>query len=1646
MHDLTVSDTDIAIIGMSSRLPGSKNTHELWRNLQDGKECISQISADQLRKGLLKSLGYIPETDLAQWLNDPNYISAAAVLEDIDLFDARFFGYNSTEAALIDPQQRIFLECAWEALEDAAYDPETYRGLIGVYAGSEMNTYHHDLHASIIPSVNVISRVICNANDYLATRVSYKLNLKGPGLTIQTACSTSLVAVHVACQSLKSGECDMALAGSVVARSTQEIGYLYQEDGVLSPDGHCRPFDAQGRGTLFANGGVGVVVLKRLADALADGDNIYVVIKGSAANNDGSFKTGYTAPAIAGQVKVLLEAMAVAAVDPDSISYVETHGTATPLGDPIEVAALTQAFRTSTQRKRFCAIGSLKSNMGHLGAVAGVAGLIKTSLALKHKMLPPSLHYEQPNPQIDFANSPFYVNTKLAAWNTDAQPRRAGVSSFGMGGTNAHVILEEAPDLREARSLHDEPSTSSRQLLVLSAKTGSALEQMRVNLLDHLKNHPELNLADVAFTLQVGRKAFPHRLMLVCQTVAEAVSQLEAKRCFLSVTPPGEHPVVFMFPGQGPQYVNMGRELYEEEPTFRQQVDTCARLLVPHLHCDLRELIYPATEQGTGSPDRYKTQSLHQTDMAQPALFVIEYALAQLLMKWGVHPQAMIGHSIGEYVAACLAGVFSLEDALALVALRGCLMQALPVGAMLSVTLPEKDVQEFFGESLGESLGERLALTACNGANDSVVSGTIEAIELLEKQLMKRGIASRRLHTSHAFHSQMMDPILDPFTSAVSKIFLHPPKIPYISNLTGIWITDYEATNPAYWAQHIRQTVRFAEGIQLLLNSPTTVLLEVGPGHSLSTLAQRMVDKSETLSLPRLILPSVRHPQAPVSDMAFLLNTCGQLWCAGVAIDWSQWAGAVGTKLAPVRVPTKQRRRISLPTYPFERERYWIFPAEAARRSEEVPPLQVGKKPNIADWFSVPSWNRSPLPDIQALHEESEHEGCWLIFTDTVGLGARIEDRLQKDKEVVITVTVGAQFGIVGDGKYTLRPECREDYDALLKDLGSREIFPTHIVHLWTVIAPNHVLSGLDWFETSQALGFYSLLFLAQALGEQNPRNVGSGLAPDSTLQAPDSRACSQSLYITVISNNLQEVMEGEVLCPARATALGVGKVIPSEYPHITFRSIDIVLPVVVGHAQEAGAGTRHSPYGTLVDQIIAELRWKSSDVAVAYRGSYRWVQCIEPMRLEARGDELPGQVQRLRQTQKLRQQGVYLITGGLGGIGLALAEDLARRVRARLVLIGRTDLPAGGERNPFWDKPRGYMVDDDVTANKIRQIKMLEVLGAEVLVIKADVTDLEQMQAVIAQVRERFGELHGVIHAAGTYGGGMIQLKTPQMAASVLAPKVKGTLVLEAVLKDLQPDFLILCSSLAAIVGELGQADYCAANTFLDSFAFYHTAQQRVQTISINWDTWQEVGMAVNALTPYKKSLKYNVEAEKRLQNGILPQEGVEVFKRIINSSVISQIIVSTNDIQARLRWTESFQFPELPVTASILHQRPNLQSAYVPPRNEMEQQIAAIWQKMLGFQQIGIQDNFFEVGGDSLVGMRIMNQLSKAFEVDLSMHLLFMMPTVEGMAEVIKQKQMELRDDEQLAEVLKNVSQMSEEEALLLLEQDFSKQEIER
>ena len=897
----------IAIIGMSGRFPGAGNVQSFWENLADGVESISRFTDGELEMR--------PPDDAGE-----AFVNARGVVPDADLFDAGFFNFNAREAELLDPQHRVFLECAWEALENAGYDAERYSGLIGVWAGSGINSYllynigtGHDFFARLVGGYQQgeSAAQFSNDRDFLATRVSYKLNLKGPSLTVQTACSTSLVAIAQACQGLWSYQTDMALAGGVSISFPQQRGYVYQEGAIASADGHTRTFDAAAQGTVFSSG-AGVVLLKRLEDARADGDPIVAVIRGAAINNDGAGKVSFTAPSVDGQAEVIQMAQALAGVTPDSISYVEAHGTATPLGDPIEVAALTQAFRAGGAREnQFCALGSLKTNVGHMDIASGVAALIKTALALQHRQVPPNLHFREGNRHIDFASSPFYVNTRLLEWpaSSTGEPRRAGVSSFGVGGTNAHLVLEEAPT--------NEPAAENRgreqQLFVLSARSESALEAATANLARHLRATCGLHAADVSHTLQIGRRAFGCRRVVVGCDLAEiaaALERREANRVFTQLAARREPAVTFLFPGQGAQVVGMGESLCRAEAVFREEIDRCAEMLRPLLGgVDLRMVLHPADQDR----ERAKTM-LDQTRFTQPALFVFGYALAKLWMSWGVQPVNMLGHSVGEYVAATLAGVFSLKDALGLVARRAEMVQAQPGGVMLALRLPEAEARRLLKETALD-----LSVAAINAPGLCVVSGSVDAVASFEQTLERKQVASRRLKTSHAFHSSMMDPVVEPFTALVRSVTLHAPTIPFVSNLTGRWITNAQATDPAYWGTHLREAVRFADGVGEILRAGVDgVLLEVGPGQTLAPLARQCVSKDTDGS--QVIISTLLEGQ---NDSVASLAALGRLWLEGVTINWADFRKG------------ESRRRVALPTYPFERKRYWIEPTVEKRALEK---------------------------------------------------------------------------------------------------------------------------------------------------------------------------------------------------------------------------------------------------------------------------------------------------------------------------------------------------------------------------------------------------------------------------------------------------------------------------------------------------------------------------------------------------------------------------------------------------------------------------------------------------------------------------------------------------------------------------------------
>jgi acyl transferase domain-containing protein/thioesterase domain-containing protein len=1334
----------IAIVGMAGRFPGARNIAAFWQNLRDGVESIRTLSDSEL----------LASGASQHEIASPLYVKRASVLDDVPMLDASFFGLSPRDASIMDPQHRHFLECAWEALEDAGHPPKYFDGSIGVFAGSGMNTYLiHNLLANreLVETAGLFQlKQTGNDKDVLATRVSYQFDLRGPSINVQTACSTSLVAVHLACQSLLNYECDLALAGGVTIENPHGQGYIYREGEILSRDGHCRSFDASSSGTVFGSG-VGAVVLRRLEDALEDRDNIRAVILGTAINNDGARKVSYLAPSVDGQADVIAEALDVAGVGAETISYVEAHGTGTVIGDPIEVRGLTQAFRKSTQLADYCGIGSLKSNVGHLDAAAGVAGLIKTVLALEHSQVPASLHFERLNPYIELEGSPFFVNSQLRDWpSTIGSPRRASVTALGIGGTNAHVVLEEAPQLLP--SLQASPC----QLLTVSAKTASAADRAVANLANYLQANPELNLADVAFTCHLGRQAFSHRRAWVVNDSHVGISSVLDKNptsiaagIALQSTPS----VVFMFSGQGSQHVNMGRDLYRYEPVFEDSLDQCAELLLHALGFDLRQVLYPP--QGT---EDAAADQLNQTWLTQPALFAVEYALARWWMSLGVEPAAMVGHSIGEYVAACLAGVFSLQDALAIAAIRGRMMHDLPRGSMLAVSLPPRDLH----------LTGNLCLAAINGARLCVVSGPTSEIADFEERLSKESISCHRVLTSHAFHSGMMDRILGEFEQRVRSIELNPPRIPYFSNLSGTWIEAEEATDPGYWARHLRQTVRFSDALAELSLDPNRTLIEIGPGTVLTSLArQQLGPKVKAVN-------SLPHPRDRANSLRCILQSLGQAWSLGVDVDWAALHSASSGK------------RVPLPTYPFEHRKFWIDPDKSPLQatSPSLPESPSDERGGLSFYRRL--WKQQPQ-----IRSSNTATSAWIVFNDSTGLGDQTVEMLNAKKEAVILVGAGAEYRSTGDGNYSIRPGARDDYDALIADVILSGQSPKKILHLWSVENSD---SSLD--ETIQR-SFNSPLYLAQALARQDLTGID----------------------IAFVSNRLQQVSGEPVRNPARAVFLGPARVIPKELPGMTCRSLDVDVE---------GDTPAHC-----ATQIVAEMESVRENAAIAFRGSERFVEQLEPFQLSSAPDR-----------RRLQPGGVYLITGGLGGLGLVVAEHLAREFKARLVLVGRSALPP--ESN--WESALNEAGQTDATKRTIRKLIELRSVADGLLVIQADVTNLDQMRDAVSDARRQFGTIDGVFHAAGVLDDGSLMLKTAENAARVLSPKVLGTLVLEEALRDHPLSCFVLFSSISSIRPPAGQIDYAAANAFLDAFALSRNPPVTV----VNWGMWREVGMGARTASAH--------------------------------------------------------------------------------------------------------------------------------------------------------------------------------------------------
>ena len=1476
----------IAIIGMSARFPHSRSVEEFWQHLVDGDSLIDTFDDEELRRsGVEETL-----------LRDPNYVRRGNTIENADRLDADFFGLSRREAEILDPQQRVFLECAWEALENGGYTGDGEP--VGVFAGVGMNTYLMQMlkRPEILETAGGYQLMLASDKDYVATRAAYKLNLRGPAVTVQTACSTSLAAVHLACQSLLNRECSMALAGGVSIAFPQAAGYSYIPGMILSPDGYCRPFDARAKGTVPGRGS-GVVLLKRLAEAVADRDSIVAVIRGSAWNNDGAGKVGYTAPSVDGQAEVIRAALAAAGIDAARVGYVETHGTATELGDAIEITALAQVFEAG-ERKRPLVLGAVKANMGHADTAAGVAGLIKAALAVNSGIIPPTPGYSQPNPALRLEKTPFVVSSSPTDWTGDSE-RCAGVNSFGIGGTNVHLILSRA-----AAADHRENEPTRTRIFPVSARTASALNTACENLSQRLSAEAACSPADVSATLQRGRRPFEFRRAVVAHDCAEAAAQLLKPTKRFEPGTDLSRDVVFLFPGQGQQFPGMNNALYREDSSFRRTIDTGCEILQERTGLDLRTYL----TAGEGTPA--SAAALRDTEIAQPALFLVEYALAERWRSLGVEPTCLLGHSLGELTAACVAGVFSFEDGLQLAAERGRLMSQTAPGLMLAAMLPP--------EKLAPFLEKDLWLAAENGPKMSVASGPIDAIEGLERRLAIERVATIRLASKNAFHTPLMVDAAKAFRQAVAATNRHAPMIPWLSNVNGTWIGAAEAQDPQYWANQILSPVRFTRNLAVLAER-RRLLLEAGPGEALLGIARQQLPTS-------VMVASLGSENRRVSDAVVFLQAVARAWECGVSIKWERLD------------PDTAGRRVPLPTYPFERQRYLIeatspsveAAAISASSDQSNSPLPtsdaLAKRDDISTWFYAPSWKSTP-PAVIALPAQSKPAGTWLVLAGKDSLSDLLIASLRAQGIKVVCVRAGEGFAWQ-DGDAIVDLSQAADLKMLWERMDSAGLQPEGLLALPGIW--NSLISGYD--------------------------------AVVQILQTAGSRRRSLSRF-EFISSGDESVMGESVMAPENGELLGLARTIPSELGGSECRCIDVDLPD--GDPQ------------VLVKRLIEELSTNGAGLTVAYRRGLRWQKEWSPAPLK-RCAEAP-----------FRSGGVYLVTGGLGGIGYVVAQHLLQRYDARVAIVGRTALPEQSE----WESWIVSHGEGDTTSRRIQRLQELEHAGGEVLFETADVADHDAMRLVIDRTQQRFGPLNGVIHAAGVPGGSRILIQTAEEARRIRKPKVDGSRVLAELLQGSKIDFLLFCSSISAIVPAASQSAYAAANAFQNSFAEYCRGVLDLPAIAIGLDAWREVGMLADIAVP--KGLESYFD--QRMSSAMTNAEGIEVIERVVAQWRGPQILTSAVDFD---RLSAAAVFSGAPAS-----QGQDAESASAPDSSELIV-ILGIWKDLLGADSISPSDDFFSLGGHSLMGTMMIARIRDRLGITLSLRDIFEARTPAGMAEIIRAK----------------------------------------
>jgi iturin family lipopeptide synthetase A len=1490
---------EIAVIGMSGRFPEADSIAQYWDNLKNGKDCISDFSDEEV----------LEEGEDETLVNDPAYVKSNAYLKNKKYFDSEFFGYTPHEAELMDPQVRIYHECCWEALEDSGYSPGNSAEKIGVFSAGSPNIPWVLFSAKNNQEGFVDGFTASHLRDatFLSSRISYKFNLKGPAIFVQTACSSSLVAIHQACNSLLLGECGMALGGGVNILNYSKKGYLYKEGMIHSQDGRCRPFDAKSSGTVGGEG-AGVVVLKRLKDAIRDRDNIYAIIKGTAINNDGADKVGYTAPSVKGQADVIRRAHKMAKIEQDSIGYIETHGTATSLGDTIEIEALNEVFGSG--ERGTCAIGSVKSNIGHLDTAASVAGFIKTVLAIKNKSIPASLHFTEANPKIDFTGGPFYVNNTLKQWDNQSGPLRAGVSSFGIGGTNAHIVLQEAPKINS-------PSKDRKtHLIVLSAKTKASLERYTDQFTNYLKNDTDANLSDIAYTLQLGRDRFKHRKIFVCDQIDNAIKALSINDTIdWEADEPQEdlQNIIFMFPGQGAQYAGMCYDLYHNEKIFRNKVDECLTIAKQYTNADLESLLF--MQKGD-------IESINSTENAQPLLFIIEYCMAHLFISWGIKPDYMIGHSIGEYTAACLSGVFSLKDAIGLVIRRGELMSKAEKGSMLSISASRGQLKDLLDTN------ESIDLAVLNSDSSVVVSGNDPDILKFKNIVEQEGIQTKKIHTSHAFHSHMMESILEEFEHGFSEITFNEPQIPYISNLTGEIVTFQEISKPSYWSKHLRGTVNFLKGTETLLKKGCASFIEIGPGRTLCNYVNENKLKENT----HHVINVIRHSKQETNDQKYLLGKLGQLWLHGIKIDWKGFYA------------NEERRRVSIPTYSFERTAYTTdfnlnellngkLKIEKSLESRDVNTNLI----NLSFWKPTLSPNKA----VDLLKSKSD----FLIFSGNEIFSTRIIKNLIATKQRVIQVKSGKAFKQLSHNSYEVNLSSSEDMIKLYQFFEPDQIRINNIIYC---------LSLTEEFEPIN----YEVVDSKLNSGYIGLSNIAKSLA---------SRKQSDELKITVIGNHLVKVIEDDEIDPLKTVINAPARIIPSEFSNVKCKVIDIPYPF-----QNDKELTEYS------QRVENELFYDTDDHYVAYRFKERWVQDFEKL----------AENSKIKSDVEIVSNGTYLIVGGLGGIGFSIANDLVLRYGSNVILVHRSDFP----NKEIWSDWLQTHEEEDSTSKKILQIHKLEESGATIDLHQVDVTHKVQVEQFSNLLIQKEKTINGLIWAAGEVDyGGIIQNRSKENFIKYSASKIQGLLLFEKFFDFNSLDFLAMFSSVGNVVYQVkfGQVAYNAGNEFLENYAHYARKKMGIHAFTINWCDWLDVGLTVESIRKAEKLENIQL-INSKISNAIYPKDGLEIFFKCLKYKSSVFTIHTQNLNEAIVTQREHLKNVKRDLIAPSFDKNEPIETIA-----NLGQTLEEIYSVFFG-KSVRSKDDFFELGGDSLKAMSLAARINQKLGSNLLIGDIYRYPTI--------------------------------------------------